>query len=49
MVSNPPYERFKNIVSGSSFNNCLVEVKDVSTSYAIFGANRNRLRGASTR
>ena len=45
MVAKPPYERFKEIVSGSSLKNYPVEVKDVSNSYAIFGANHNRLRG----
>ena len=49
VVANSPDERFKEIVSGSSLKNCPVEVKDVSNSYAILGANRNRLRGASTR
>ena len=36
-------------MSGSSLKNFPVEVKDVSNSYAIFGANCNRLKGASTR
>ena len=48
MVDNLPDKRFKEIVSGSSLNNCPVEVKYVSNSYAIFGANRNSLRGSST-
>ena len=49
MVANPPDERFKEILSGSSLKNLTVEVKDVSNSYAILGTNCNRLRGASTR
>ena len=49
MVANPPDERFKEIVSGSSLKNYPVEVKYVSNSYARFGANCNRLRGGSTR
>ena len=49
MVAKPPYERFKEILIGSSLKNFPVEVKDFSNSCAIFGANRNRLRGASTR
>ena len=49
MVNNPPDERFKGIMSGSSLKNCSVGVKDVSNSYSIFGANRDRLRGESTR
>ena len=49
MVANLPDERFKEIVSGSSLNNFPVEFKDVSNSYAIFGANSNSFRGASTR
>ena len=49
MVANPPDERFKEIVSGSILKNFPVEFKDVSNSYAIFGANCNRLKGASTR
>ena len=49
MLANPPDERFKEIVSGSSLNNFPVEIKDVSNSYAIFGANSNSLRGDSTR
>ena len=36
-------------MSGSSLKNFPVEVKDVSNSYAIFGANCNRLRGESNR
>ena len=49
VVPNLPDERFKEILSGSSINNFPVEVKDVSNSCAIFGANRNRLRGVNTR
>ena len=49
MVANPPDERFKEILSGSSLNNFLVELKDVSNSYSIFSANSNRLNEASTR
>ena len=49
MAANPPDERFKNIVSGTSINNCPVEVNGVSNSSAIFGSNRNGLRGVSTR
>ena len=49
MVANPIYERFKEIVIGSSLKNFLVDVKDISNWYAILGANRNRLRGPSTR
>ena len=45
MVANPSDERFKEIVSGSSLKNFPVEVKYLSNSYAIFGANRSRLRG----
>ena len=37
------------MLSGSRLKNPPVEFKDVSNSYAVFGANRNRLRGASTR
>ena len=48
-VPNLPDGRFKAILSGSSINHCQVEVKDVSNSCAIFGANRNRLRGVNTR
>ena len=49
MAANPPDERFKYIVSGSSLNNFPVEVKDISNSYAIFGANHNMLRRVSNR
>ena len=49
MVANPPDEKFKEIVIVSSLKNLPVEVKEVSNSYVIFGANHNRLRGESTR
>ena len=49
MVANPLDERFKEVESGSSVNNFLVAVNDVSNSSAIFGSICNRLRGASTR
>ena len=49
MVFNPTGERFKEIVNVSSLKNCPVEINDVSNSSDIFGSNRNRLRGESTR
>ena len=49
MVANPPDERFKEIVSGSSLDNSPIEVKDISNSNAKFGDKRNILRGESTR
>ena len=49
MVANQSDERFKEIMSVSSLKNFPVEVKDVSNSYTIFGANINMLRGAIIR
>ena len=49
MVVNMPAVRFKDIVSGEDLKNFPVEVNDVTNSSAIFGPNRNILRGASTR
>ena len=49
MVGNPPAVRFKETVSDEGLRNFPVEVNDVTNSSAIFGPNRNRLGGESTR
>ena len=49
MVGNPPAVRFKETVSDEDIINCPIEVNYVTNSSAIFGPNRNILRGASTR
>ena len=48
-ISNPPDERYKEIVSGRSLKHCLVTVMDISNAHAIFGPNHARLKGAATR
>ena len=49
MVGNPPSVIFKEIVSAEGIRNCPVEFNYVTNSFTIFGPNRNRFKGASTR
>jgi hypothetical protein len=50
-IGHPPDERFKEIVSlgENGLRNCPVTAADVSNAPVIFGPNRPRIRGATTR
>ena len=49
MVSHPPDEKFKDMVSHKSLSNCSVKVDDITNAHAIFGTNCYILKGATVR
>ena len=48
-VAHSTYEKFKQMVSGKSLDNCFIVANDITNAHAIFGPNRPGLRGKTIR
>ena len=48
-VGNPPDRVFKKLIGTNDLKNNPVTIENVANSFAIFGSNVNRLKGAATR